>query len=257
MKKIFALLAMITAFAATSMAGENFEYKSGNDVMEGYLAQPTTKRLNNPAVLIVHDWMGISEATKKKADEMAEMGYVALAVDVYGKGVRPKDPKEAGAQAGKYKKNVKLLRERMQAAMNALKENPTIDPSNIVVFGYCFGGTAALELARTGADLKGAVSFHGGLATPKPADAKNIKAKVLVLHGAVDPHVKQSEVNAFQKAMDRAGVDYQLIAYSGAVHAFTSKEAGNDPKKGAAYNEAADRRSWQHFKDFMNEVSPL
>lgn len=257
MTKLMTMLAALLCCANLAFAGEALEYKSGGETLEGYLATPMTKRLNNPAVLIVHDWMGLSDATRKKADEMADLGYVALAVDVYGKGVRPKDPKEAGALAGKYKGNVKLLRERMQAALETLKKNPTIDPSNIVVFGYCFGGTAALELGRAGADVKGIVSFHGGLATPKPGDAKNIKGKVLVLHGAVDPHVKPAEVSAFQKAMDKAGVDYQLIAYSGAVHAFTSKEAGNDPKKGAAYNEVADRRSWEHFKDFLNEVAPL
>lgn len=244
-------------FTLGASAGETVEYTSGGETMEGYLAQPSTKRLNNPAVLIVHDWMGPSDDVRKKADEMAEMGYVAFAMDVYGKNLRPKTPKEAGAAAGRFKKNTKLFRQRMADALEVLKKHPTVNPEAIVAFGYCFGGTGVLELARAGADVKGVVSFHGGLSTPKPADAANIKGKVLVLHGAIDPMVPVSEVNAFQKAMDKAKVDYQLIAYAGAVHAFTKKAAGSDPKTGAAYHEAADRRSWEHFRLFLNEVAPL
>ncbi|MNL31217.1 Dienelactone hydrolase family protein [compost metagenome] len=123
--------------------------------------------------------------------------------------------------------------------------------------GYCFGGTGALELARTGVPLAGAVSFHGGLSNPTPQDARNIKAKSLILHGAIDPNVKPEEVAAFQKEMNDAKVDYQFVAYSNAVHSFTEKAAGSDISKGAAYNEAADRRSWQALMDFLAEVAPI
>ncbi|HRO67498.1 MAG TPA: dienelactone hydrolase family protein [Pseudobdellovibrionaceae bacterium] len=251
------LILLFSVFSVAVFAGEPIEYKSGSTAMEGYLALPAAKRLNSPAVLIVHDWMGLSDMVKKKADEMAEKGYVALAVDIYGKGVRPKDAKEAGALAGKYKNDVKLLRERMTAALKVLKNQRGVDPKHVVAFGYCFGGTSVLELARTGAEVAGIVSFHGGLATPKLTDAKNIKGKVLVLHGALDPFVPPAEVEAFQKAMNEAKVDYQFIAYSGAVHAFTNPSAGSDLKAGTAYNKRADERSWKAFEQFLAEVAPL
>lgn len=251
------LILFLSIFSVSAMAGELFEYKSGKVTLEGYLATPETKRLNSPAVLIVHDWMGLSDQMKKKADEMAEKGYVALAVDVYGKGVRPKDGKEAGELAGKYKNDLRLLRERMSAALKVLKSQRGVDPKQVVAFGYCFGGTSVLELARSGADVAGIVSFHGGLATPKLTDAKNIKGKVLVLHGAIDPFVPVAEVDAFQKSMNDAKVDYQFIAYSGAVHSFTNPAAGNDIKAGAAYNKNADERSWKAFEQFLGEVAPL
>jgi dienelactone hydrolase len=132
-----------------------------------------------------------------------------------------------------------------------------VDKNKVVIMGYCFGGTGALELGRSGANLAGIVSFHGGLSNPTPPDAKKIKGKSLILHGAVDPNVKPEEVAAFQKEMNEAKVDYQFISYSNAVHAFTDKSAGNDPSKGVAYNEAADRRSWAAFMDFLAEVAPV
>lgn len=255
MKKFILIFATLLSSAA--FAGEKIEYKVGNTVMEGYLALPTTKRLNNPAVLIVHDWMGPSEFTEKKADEMAALGYVALAVDIYGKGVRPKDAKEAGALAGKYKKNLKLFRQHIQGGYDFLLKQPTIDKTKVVAFGYCFGGSAVLELARVGTDLAGVVSFHGGLPQMKVAEAAKIKTKMLVLHGGLDPHTPQKDVIGFINALNQTKADYQLIVYSGAVHAFAVPSAGNNPASGAAYDEKADRRSWQAFNQFLGEVAPL
>jgi dienelactone hydrolase len=235
--------------AATQM------YKTGTEEAEGYLSMPRKITGNMSAVLIIHDWMGPSEFTQKKADEIAELGYVAFAADIYGKESRPKNIKEAAALAGKYKNDRDELRRRVRAAYDVLRSTKGVDPKKIVVMGYCFGGTAALELARAGAELAGVVSFHGGLSNPNPADAKNIKGKALIMHGALDPFVKAEEVAAFQKEMNDAGVDYQFIFYSGAVHAFAIPGAGNDPKIGAAYNAVADRRSWVEFKNFMKEVT--
>ncbi|MBX2988766.1 MAG: dienelactone hydrolase family protein [Bdellovibrionaceae bacterium] len=256
MKTIGFVVSLLLAAPQIHAAGEALEYKSGDVVLEGYLATPEIKRLKNPAVLIVHDWMGPSEFTRNKADQMARMGFVALAVDIYGKNVRPKNPKEAGAAAATYKNDVKLMRERINAALQALQREPGVDKSKIVVFGYCFGGTVALELARSGAPIAGAVSFHGGLVTPKVSDAKSIKGKLLVLHGAIDPFVPQAEVEAFWKEMNDAKVDYQFNSYSGAVHAFTNPKAGSDISKGTAYNAEADRRSWQAFETFLKDVVP-
>jgi dienelactone hydrolase len=173
---------------------------------------------------------------------------------VYGKGVRADNPKDAAALAGKYKGDRPLLRARINAALDYFRQSPRVDAKKIAAIGYCFGGTTVLELARSGAEVAGVVSFHGGLNTPTPADAKNIKAKVLACHGADDPFVPDTEVLAFQKEMRDAKVDWHLVSYGNAVHSFTDKNAGNDNAKGAAYNAVADARSWAEMKNFLAEV---
>jgi len=206
-----------------------------------------------PGVVVIHQWMGLTDHERKVADDLAKLGYAALAADIYGEGVRPKDGKEAGAQAGKFKGDRALYQARIKAALDALKAQPGVDGSNIAVIGFCFGGTGALEAARAGLPVKGVVSFHGGLDVPEGRAVKPIAAKVLVCHGAVDPYVPAKDVAAFHEEMKTAKADYVFIAYAGAVHAFTQKEAGNDPSKGAAYNEAAATRSWRHMKGFLEE----
>lgn len=257
----FAALAMaLVSLAATPLRavpadGTDLEYKDGETVLEGYVARPLTKDLiKRPAVLIVHNWMGLKDYEKNRAKMVAELGYVAFAIDIYGKGVRPQDAKEAGALATKYKTDVPLYRERLKAALDELLKRPDVDPKRVAIAGYCFGGTGALELARSGADVVGAATFHGGLATKTPEDAKNIKGSILVMHGALDPYANFEEVTAFKKEMDDAKVDYQLVLYSGAVHSFTEKEAGDDITKGAAYNENADKRSWKLFTSWLEEI---
>ncbi|MGZ3775598.1 MAG: dienelactone hydrolase family protein, partial [Bdellovibrio sp.] len=207
-----------------------------------------------PAVIIVHQWMGLTDNEKMRAKKLAEQGYVAFALDIYGKGVRPKNTDEAGKFATQYKSDVKLYRQREKAALDFLLKNKKVDPKKIVFMGYCFGGGGALEAARAGFPIVGAVSFHGSLSTPNPQDTKNVKSKLLVLHGALDPFVPMKDVEGFVKEMNDAKADYQLILYSGAVHAFTQKEAGNDITKGAAYNETADKRSWDAFLNFLKEL---
>ncbi len=230
------------------------EYKQGDAVLEGFLAWDDAVQGRRPGVLVVHEWTGLNDYAKMRARKLAEMGYVALAADIYGKGVRPKTPQEAAAQAGKYKNDRTLMRARTAAALEALRSNDLCDPKRVAAIGYCFGGTCVLELARSGAELAGVVSFHGGLDTPAPADAKNIKCKVLVLHGGDDPHVPRKDVEAFQDEMRSGGVDWQLMIYGGAVHGFTNPGNGNDKSRGVAYNAAADRRSWEAMKEFFAEV---
>ena len=259
MLKYFAVCAVLSAFAMTSMARaelhtETIEYKQGDTVMEGYLAYDTANTGKRPGIVVVHDWMGQGKYSKFRADELAKLGYVAFAADIYGKGVRPSNPKEASEQAGKFKSDRALLRSRVQAALDTLKSQPQVDTSHLAAIGYCFGGTTVLELARSGADVAGVVSFHGGLDTPTPDDAKNIKGHVLVLHGADDPHVTAKDVSSFEDEMRKAGVDWEVVLYSNAVHSFTNPAAGNDNSKGAAYNAKADARSWEAMKAFFAEI---
>ncbi len=229
------------------------EYKHGEAILEGQLAFSKKGPKKKPAVIIIHNWDGIDDYEKMRTKKIAELGYVAFAADIYGKGVRPKG-EEAKTLSSSYKNNVKLLRERIQAAFDTVAKLPNVDPKRIVVMGYCFGGTGALEFARSGADIVGAISFHGGLSTPDPADAKNIKGKVLALHGADDPFVSERELRGFEKEMRDAQVDWQMISYGGAVHSFTEVGLHQDNSKGAAYNPKADKRSWEAMKQFLAEA---
>jgi dienelactone hydrolase len=205
-------------------------------------------------VLIVHAWKGITDYERGRARQLAELGFVAFCADIYGQGVRPVDNQAAGAEAGKYRADRPLLRARAQAGLDALKSLPQVDSARIAAIGYCFGGGTVLELARSGAELAGVVSFHGNLDTPLPAEPGAVKAKVLVLHGADDPHVTMEHVAGLAEELRAAGADWQLAMYGGAVHAFTDPGAGDDPSKGAAYSATADARSWQAMLDFFAEV---
>jgi dienelactone hydrolase len=249
------LLVMVgTTAAHAELKTRVIEYKHEDKSLEGYLAYDDAATGKRPGVLVFHDWTGHNPFARQKAEQLAKLGYVAFAVDTYGKGVRAKDPKEAAALAAVYKNDRKLMRARAAAGLEVLKAQPEVDAKRLGAIGFCFGGTCALELARSGADLAGVVSFHGGLATPHPEDAKNVKGKVLALHGADDPFVPAEEVAGFEDEMRKARVDWQLVKYGGAVHGFTNPDAGKDPSKGAAYDEAADRRSWAAMRDFFAEV---
>jgi len=241
----------MNSFAA--LHTETIEYKQGDTTCEGYLAYDDSVKGPRPGVLVVHDWMGMGDYARMRADMLAKLGYVAFAADIYGKGVRPKDSKEAGGLAGKYKGDRVLLRARANAALDTLEKQAQCDPKHVAAIGYCFGGTTVLELARSGADINGIVTFHGGLDTPT-RDAKNIKCKVLICHGADDPYVPAADVVALQDELRTAKIDWQMIFYSGAVHSFTRPDAGSDNSKGAAYNEKADKRSWEAMKDFFAEI---
>jgi dienelactone hydrolase len=230
------------------------EYRDGDSVLEGFLALDESASSPRPGVLVIHDWMGVAEYAKKRTEQLANLGYVAFCADIYGKGVRPKDATEASKQAGIYKADRALLRRRANAGLAELLKNKLVQREKVAAIGYCFGGTTVLELARSGAEIAGVVSFHGGLDSPTPADGKNIEAKVLVLHGADDPFVKPADLAAFQDEMRQAKIDWQMIYYGDAVHSFTHKGAGNDKSKGAAYQEAADRRSWEAMKSFFAEI---
>lgn len=255
MKKIILILGvMLMTNAMAKIQTKKVEYKSGDQVFEGFLAFDDSIKKPMPAMVIFHNWMGITAETESKAIEFAKLGVVAFAGDIYGKGIRPTNANEAGELATKYKTDRKLLRERVTLALDELKKVKNVNQKKMMAAGYCFGGTSALELGRTGADLIGVISFHGGLSNPTPTDAKNIKGKTFVFHGGIDPYVPKDEVDGFLKEMNDVHVNYQFVAFSNAVHSFTEKAAGNDITKGAAYNEEADKNSFLIVKDFIKSL---
>lgn len=242
------------AAAAPTVKSKTIEYKEGNETFEGFWVAPSSAKGKLPGVLLVHNWMGISDETKKQAERMARLGLAVFAVDIYGKGIRPKEAKDAMALSTQYKGDRLLFRKRLQRGLAVMHEQAGVDGNNIIAAGYCFGGTGVLELARSGADIKAVVSFHGGLDSPNPADGKHIKGRVIVFHGADDPFVKPSDLNAFQEEMRTHQVDWQMTWYGGAVHSFTEEGAGNNVKSGAAYNKKADSRSFGAFTNLIQAL---
>ncbi|MGI9241672.1 MAG: dienelactone hydrolase family protein [Verrucomicrobiales bacterium] len=229
------------------------EYESAGVTCEGWHAFDDAVEGKRPSVLICHQWTGLTDYEKMRAKMLAGMGYNVFALDIYGKGIRPKPP-EAGKMAGKFKSDRALYRQRLNDGLAVLNGLPQTDSEKVAAIGYCFGGTGVLELARSGAEVSGVVSFHGGLSSPTPGDAKDIICEVVVLHGAVDPFVPADEVADFHREMLGGNVAYTFTAYPDAVHAFTQKFAGDDPSKGAAYNEEADAHSWRAMESFFGRI---
>ncbi|HEY2343785.1 MAG TPA: dienelactone hydrolase family protein [Chthoniobacteraceae bacterium] len=241
-----------------ALSEHSVSYQDGDTACEGFVAYDDASKAARPGVLVFHDWMGLTDHTRDVCRQLAQMGYVAFAADMYGKGVRPANAQAAAAEAGKYKADRPMVRRRAEAALAQLKATQLpgggVQSGKIAAIGYCFGGLCAIELARDGAPLAGVVSFHGALDSPNPADGAKIKAKLLILHGADDPFVKKDDIEAFLSELRAAKVDWQMVYYANAVHAFSEPWAGTDNSKGAAYNAEAARRSWQAMKDFFAEI---
>ncbi len=253
----FALLAALSLSA--KVITKPVAYEHAGVKLEGYLAYDDTKIAadkKSPGVLVVPEWWGLNDYTKKRAEQLAKLGYVAFATDMYGAGVTTTDPKKAGELAGQFY-GKPLMAERAQAGLDQLLASGLVDAVHVAAIGYCFGGLTVQALAYTGAPLAGVVSFHGGF-LPVPADAAaKTKAKILVCHGAVDPFIKKEEIDAFMKSMNDGKFDYQFISYAGAVHAFTNPGAdqiAKDTGLPIAYNAAADKRSWAHMRGFFKEL---
>ncbi len=264
MHRFAAFAFMVVACSLSVARGEvqtkQVLYHDGDVVLEGFVAWDAAKISNvAPGILVVHQWMGLTDYEQRRCRDLAELGFVAFALDIYGQGVRPANPGQAGQLAGKFKTDRALYRRRLNLGLDQLKQQAHVDTDKIAAIGYCFGGTGVLELARSGAKINGVVSFHGGLDSPRPADGKSITTKVLVLHGADDPFVAKADIEAFLAEMNAAKVNWEMNSYSGAVHSFTQPMAGNDNSRGAAYNEQADKRSWQAMRSFFTELfgSPL
>ena len=232
------------------MKTEKITYQSGENSFEGFLAQPEGD--SNPCVLIAHTWAGRDAFVEEKAKLLTELGYAGFAIDMYGDGkIGTSNEENAGMMQPLLDDREELAR-RALASLDAVSKIDSIDASKIVIMGYCFGGLVAMDLARTGADIKGAVSFHGFLAGPENS-TNEIKAKLLALHGDSDPMVGQDQIESFRQEMTSKKVDWQLHVFGGAMHSFTNPEA-NDPDFGAVYSKNADERSWKIFTDLLKEL---
>jgi dienelactone hydrolase len=262
------LLGMLTVFALilgmagiaqadTKIVGKDVAYSAEGAVMKGYLAYDENMKGKRPGVLVVHEWWGLNDYARKRARMLAELGYTALAVDMYGDGKVAEHPDDAGKFSSALMKNFDVGKTRFAAAMDFVKGQPTVDPARIAAIGYCFGGGIVLNMARQGADLKGVASFHGSLTAVKPAQPGSVKAKILVLHGADDKFITKEQIAAFKNEMKAAGADFKFISYPGAVHSFTNPEADELGKKYSipiGYNRDADKKSWQELKKFLRSI---
>jgi dienelactone hydrolase len=229
------------------------QYQDGTQKLNGFSIQAKKKSAAKPGILILPAWKGIDKASKDIAVELAELGYNVFIADIYGEGNYPKDNTEAGKNSGFYKTNFEIYQKRIHLALDQLIKTGA-HQDNIVAIGYCFGGTGVLEAARGHLNVQGVVSFHGGLGKDAKRPTEPITTKVLVCHGADDPYESAESIQAFQKEMRDTNADWQMIYYANAVHGFTNPEYGNDNSKGAAYNEKAAKRSFEHLKVFLNEV---
>ena len=254
MKKIhYFLLSLLVQTTFSFAQLKPVQYHDGSQVLHGFQANPAKKSIQKPGILILPAWLGIDKHSKDTALQLANLGYYAFVADIYGVGNNPKNTGEAGKNAGFYKNNPAEYQKRIQLAIDQLVKAGA-DKNQIAVIGYCFGGTGAIEAARGNLNVKGVVSFHGGLGKAANSLTNEIKAKVLVLHGADDPYVPAKEIEAFQNEMRETKADWQMIYYANAVHAFTHKDLDTDNSKGAAYNELADKRSWEAMKIFFTEI---
>ncbi len=237
--------------------GENIKYSANGTEMAGYLAYDENVKGKRPGVIVVHEWWGLNDYARMRAEMLAELGYTALAVDMYGSGKTADHPDGAGKFAGEVMKNFPVARARFEAAMDYLKKQPIVDGGRLAAIGYCFGGGVVLNMARQGVDLRGVASFHGSLPAVKPAMPGVVKAKILVLNGADDKFITPEQIEAFKKEMTAAGVDYRFINYPGAKHSFTNPGADALAKRfnmPIGYNAEADKASWNELKRFFVDI---
>jgi dienelactone hydrolase len=256
---VFTLVLGIAGVAAAEpkIIGKTVEYNAEGVVMKGYLAYDENIKGKRPGVLVVDEWWGLSDYGRKRARMVAELGYTALAVDMYGEGKQATLPDDAAKLSSEVMKNIDVAKARFMAAMDFLKQQPTVDPNRVAAIGYCFGGGVVLNMARQGVDLKGVASFHGSLTPIKPAQPGTVKAKILVLNGGDDKFITPEQIEAFEQEMKAAGAHFQFISYPGAVHSFSNPEATELGKKFSipiAYNANADKKSWNELKEFLKTI---
>jgi dienelactone hydrolase len=259
MKLILRVLIAI-CIAATLEAAVKIEpvaYKAGNVTMNGYIAYDDAKDGKRPGVLVVHEWWGLNQYAQNRAKMLAELGYTALAVDMFGGGKQTTHPADAQKFTQEVMSSMDVAKSRFEAGLQTLKSHKTVDPERIAAIGYCFGGGLVLEMARQGVDLDAVVSFHGGVSTPNPAKPGAVKAKVMVAHGEADEFMKPEDLTKFEEEMKNAKVDYKIIRYPNAKHSFTNPEADEMAKKAnipIGYNAEADKKSWADMTQFLKEA---
>jgi dienelactone hydrolase len=255
MKKATVALSIIFLFysAQAKMITKEYTYKIDTMTFKGFVAFDDKEKGKRPGILVAHEWWGQNEFAKSQARCLAGLGYVAFAVDMYGNGQNTTDIGVASKLAGAVR-GTPRMRQRIVAGLDALLKQENVDPNRVAAIGFCFGGTSVLDLAYSGANVKGVVTFHGGLFSVPQDDLKKIKARVLVLHGADDPTMKPDTVLAFQESMRKSGADWQMVYYGNAVHGFTNPANGTDNGKGVAYNALAAQRSWKAMEVFLNDI---
>lgn len=248
------VLFMASATAKAAVKTKDVTYTHDGVTLKGYLAWDDAIKGKRPGVLVVHEWWGINPHAKKQAEKLAEAGFVAFACDMYGEGKLAKDPKEAGELAGSIRKNAKLWEGRALAGLKILQDNEMVDAKKLASIGYCFGGSTSLQLAYAGAPLAAVVSFHGALTAPTDEQAKSIKARILICHGAADSFIQEKNCQDTRDALEKAKVDYAMVYYGGARHSFTVEAADKAGIDGIRYQPEADRRSWQHMLMHFREA---
>jgi len=253
---ILALL-LTTGSVRPEIITKAVEYRHADKILEGCLIHDAAARARGPAILLAHESGGNTAAARLRAAQWARLGYPVFAVDLYGKGITPRDSKDALARLLPNSRDRKPLRDRLEAGLAVLCRQPQVDPKRVAGIGYGAGGTALLELARAGADLEGVVCLHGDLGTPTPGDAKKISAQVLVLLGSDDPFIPLAQMTAFEDEMRQGGVDWRVVRFGGVGHDFTNPQAGRNLKSGSAYDADAEKRANELIKSFLAEVVPL
>ncbi len=242
---------------STTIKGEEVTYTTDSTTMNGYIAYNPSIEEKRPGIIVVHEWWGHNEYTRQRADMLAEMGYTAIAVDMYGDGKLAEHPEDAGKFAGQVFSNMDEAQARFTQAMETLRNHPSVDPESISAIGYCFGGSIVLTMANAGYDLDAVAAFHSGVQLPIAPDAETFKSKVLVCNGGADPMITADQADAFKATMDAIGADYKYISYEDALHAFTNPgadELGEKFQLPLAYNEAADKASWSELEQLLQSV---
>jgi len=259
MKNIFllAMLLFASSLAQATVQGKEVTYTAGGTTLKGYIAYDDAIKGKRPGVLVVHKWWGNNEYARKRATMLAGLGYTALALDMYGEGKQAHHPDEAAKFSGELAKNLPLAKARFESAMKLLQQQKNVDATNIAALGYCFGGSVVLQMARLGENMKGAVSFHGGLATETPAEPGKVRARIISFTGTADPMIPAEQVAAFKQEMEKAGANYKVVTFPGAKHSFTNPAAdeyGREFKLPLAYDAAADKASWDETQSFLADI---
>jgi len=256
MRTLFAFIVVlgIALPASAKLITKQVDYKDGDVTLKGYLAFDDALKGKRPGVLVVHEWWGLNDHARKQAERLAALGYVAFALDMYGDGMATDDPHKAGEMAGQFRKDKKMLAARARAGLDVLLKDANVDPKRIAAIGYCFGGSTVLQLALSGADLAGVVSFHGGLGGIDYQPGTKVNAKILVLHGADDPLIPADSIKEFQDTLRKAGADWEMNYYGNALHSFTNEKADAVGMKGVAYHKPTADRSWAAMRQFLGEI---